>query len=72
MEPLAASIIFEHISDLQREAAAARRGTAAIAARRHESRMRAPSVAVRWLSNGLMFVATRLDPNLRRPTYGRE
>ena len=72
MEPLAAQHIHEHLSDIQREAAAARLATAAAAARRHRARRRAPRVAIRWVSNGLMFLATRLDPSLGRPSYGRE
>ena len=72
MEPLAAQHISEHLADIQRESAAARLASAVVAARLHRPRRRAPRVAVRWVSNGLMFVATRLDPNLRRPSYGRE
>jgi hypothetical protein len=69
MEPLAARTIHLHIEELQREAAAAR---LAAAARRRQVHRRAPRVAVRLVSNGLMFIATRLDPNLGRPSYGRE
>ena len=71
MEPLGA-LIYEHISDLRREAEAAQLASAAIAARNYESRLRAPSGALRWVSSGLLFVAMRLDPSLHRPTYGRE
>jgi hypothetical protein len=72
MEPLAAQHIEEHIADIQREVAAARLARAASAAAQPRSRRRVPRVAVRWVSVGLMFVATRLDPTLRRPSYGRE
>lgn len=72
MEPLGAQHITQHISDIQREAAAARLASEATAARQRRHRRRAPMVAVRWLSIGLMFVATRLDPAIGRPSYGRE
>ena len=72
MEPLAARHIIEHISDLQREASAARAAAAATAAGRRRSHTGTPKVAIRWASTGLMFIATRLDPNLGRPSYGRE
>ena len=72
MEPLAEQLIRQHIEDLQREGAAGRLAKAASGAARREPRHRAPRVAVRMVSSGLMFVATRLDPNLGRPSYGRE
>ena len=72
MEPLGAQLIQEHIVDLQREAAASRRTRAASEAARHRARPRAPRVAARWIGSRLVVVATRLDPSLRRPYYGRE
>ena len=72
MEPLGAQRIDEHIADIHHEVAAARLASAVAAAARRRSRSRAPRVMVRWVSNGLMFMATRLDPNLRRPSYVRE
>jgi hypothetical protein len=72
MEPLAAQHFHEHIADIHREVAADRLARAVISARRRSSRRPAPKIVVRLVSNGLMFVATRLDPNLRRPSYGRE
>lgn len=72
MEPLATEHIYEHLSDIHREAAAARLASAVKAAGRRRSPRRAPRVAIRWMSAGLMFMATRLDPTLRRPSYGRE
>jgi hypothetical protein len=72
MEPLAEQLIGQHIVELQREAAANRLVKAASAAARREATQRPPRVALRLASSGLMFVATRLDPNLRRPSYGRE
>ena len=72
MEPLGALHIDEHIAELQREAAAARLASAAIAARRHRAGPRASGVAARLVSTTLMFLAMRVDPSLRRPSYGRE
>ena len=72
MEPLAEQLIKEHIAELQREAAASRLAKAATDASEHGTARRTPRVAARWVSSGLMFVATRLDPNIRRPSYGRE
>jgi len=72
MERLEEVLNREHIAELQREAAASRLASAASDAGRRRSAHRSPRVAVRWVSNGLMFVATRLDPSLRRPSYGRE
>lgn len=72
MEPLAGQLIKEHIADLQRAAARDRLAKAASEAGRGEPAERTPRVAIRFVSNGLMFVATRLDPGLRSPSYGRE
>lgn len=72
MEPLGENLIKEHIADLQREAAASRLAKAAANAAQHPPARRTPRIAARWVSNGLMFVATRLDPNIRRQSYGRE
>ena len=72
MEPVGAQHIHEYLSDIEREAAARRLAAAAAAARRRRTSRRTPRVAIRWVSNGLMFMATRLDPTLRRPSYGRE
>lgn len=72
MERLGEVLIREHIAELQRDAAARRLASAASAAGRRRAGHRSPRLAVRFVSNGLMFVATRLDPNLRRPSYGRE
>jgi len=72
MEPLAEQLVKERIADLQREAAANRLVKAASERGTNAAAQRSPRVAVRLVSNGLMFVATRLDPNLRRPSYGRE
>jgi hypothetical protein len=72
MERLEEVLVRERIADLQRDAAARRLASAVSEADRRRSAHRSPRVAVRVVSNGLMFVATRLDPNLRRPSYGRE
>jgi hypothetical protein len=72
MEPLGENLVKEHIAELQREAAASRLVKAASETGRGAAASRSPRVAARWVSSGLMFVATRLDPTIRRPSYGRE
>jgi hypothetical protein len=71
MEPLGEQFVIEHIADMQREAAAGRLANAVEAAQRGAP-SRTRRTAVRWVSNGLMFVATWLDPSIQRPSYGRE
>ena len=65
MERLEEVLNREHIAELQREAAASRLASAASEAGRRRSAHRIAEGGRPMVSSGLMFVATRLDPNLR-------